>query len=583
MIDESEVELVKNAIQHCFFETPSYLLNLDGIQSAFEKFKIALNAYFTNSEIAYSYKTNANSAVTALILRNEGSADVVTGAELYQALEDGFAPKKIIFNGPNKNINDLAFCIENGVRINADSLEEVCAIVKIATQLICRPVVGLRLQGKYKNRTSRFGLTLPDVAIAIKVLEKAGFCPSGIHLHIGSNLPGPMPILMALQPFIPIVQEMSANQDDFYIDLGGGMPARSSSADVEPFPPDLFFKTLHAFLLQSFSNNKYKLIVEPGRYLVEDHGYYIARIKNIKQNGSKKFLSVDGGSNHVRSALTWFHPVFSLPSRNSCTESFEIYGANCFESDLLGTNIQLPMDIEIGDFIVLGSSGGYDMQCAFAWNRSLPAVFLQYESEIQLGRICGARSGLRRYEVPQKAKQIPMKVIVDKDISLAISMPVNAPTIHETVLENSDFLSRWLPWVKYSKNEFSTRVFLEEELEKFHGTRGVTYAIWYQGVFAGHLSCHEFDWSNRATSLGYWLAEKFINQGIMTRAVRSLIEVLFNDLDMARIEIRCGENNIRSKLVAERTGFMLEGISKKRELIHGSLANLAVYSRFSDE
>jgi ribosomal-protein-serine acetyltransferase len=68
----------------------------------------------------------------------------------------------------------------------------------------------------------------------------------------------------------------------------------------------------------------------------------------------------------------------------------------------------------------------------------------------------------------------------------------------------------------------------------------------------------------------------------MTKAVRRLTEVLFNDLGLARIEIRCGENNIRSKLVAERAGFMLEGISEKKEFIHGRFANLVVYSRFAD-
>lgn len=179
-------------------------------------------------------------------------------------------------------------------------------------------------------------------------------------------------------------------------------------------------------------------------------------------------------------------------------------------------------------------------------------------------------------------KQIPIIVDVDKDISLSISMPVNAPEIHATVLANSEFLSRWLPWVKDIENEASTRVFLEEELEKFHAACGVTYAIWYQGVFAGHLSCHEFDWPNRATSLGYWLAEQFSHRGIMTKSVRRLTDLLFNDLGLARIEIRCGENNIRSKLLAERAGFMSEGISEKKEFIHGRFENLLVYSRFVD-
>ncbi len=178
--------------------------------------------------------------------------------------------------------------------------------------------------------------------------------------------------------------------------------------------------------------------------------------------------------------------------------------------------------------------------------------------------------------------QLPPKIAVDDDIMLIVSLPENFVVIHNTVMENADCLSQWLPWVALLETSLDTRTFLEEELEKFHAARGVTYAIWYRGEFAGHLSCHAFDWGNRATALGYWLAEKFGGRGMMTRCVKRLIEVLMKDLGLARIEIRCGEGNWRSRAVAERAGLRMEAISLNREVVQGALINWAVYTIVGD-
>jgi ribosomal-protein-serine acetyltransferase len=94
---------------------------------------------------------------------------------------------------------------------------------------------------------------------------------------------------------------------------------------------------------------------------------------------------------------------------------------------------------------------------------------------------------------------------------------------------------------------------------------------------------HYLDRPNRSTQLGYWLGEEFQGRGIMTRAVRALIELTFNTWRLNRIEIRCATGNQPSCRLAERLGACLEGTARDAEWLYDRFVDHRVYSILARE
>lgn len=92
------------------------------------------------------------------------------------------------------------------------------------------------------------------------------------------------------------------------------------------------------------------------------------------------------------------------------------------------------------------------------------------------------------------------------------------------------------------------------------------------GVFLGN------DVYSRSAELGYWLAEDFWGQGIMTGAVRQICEEVFARYDVVRIYAEPFARNRGSRRVLEKAGFALEGILKNSVYKHGEILDSCIYA-----
>ena len=63
--------------------------------------------------------------------------------------------------------------------------------------------------------------------------------------------------------------------------------------------------------------------------------------------------------------------------------------------------------------------------------------------------------------------------------------------------------------------------------------------------------------------IGYWLRTSAVGRGYCTEAVNALVGFAKNELYASRLEICCDPRNGKSRAVAERCGFTLEGILKQ--------------------
>lgn len=69
----------------------------------------------------------------------------------------------------------------------------------------------------------------------------------------------------------------------------------------------------------------------------------------------------------------------------------------------------------------------------------------------------------------------------------------------------------------------------------------------------------------------------------MTRACEALVNFSLRDLGLHRVEIRCAEENVKSRAIPERLGFVKEGFLREVEWLHDHYVDHVVYSKLSGE
>ena len=137
------------------------------------------------------------------ILNEEGlGADVVSGGELYTALQAGFPAERIYFHGNNKTADELTMALESGVgRIVVDNIAELellGALAKAAgktASVLFRIKPGIDAHTHNFIRTgqidSKFGFALETgeaLQAVAAALKTPGIRVAGIHCHIGSQI-----------------------------------------------------------------------------------------------------------------------------------------------------------------------------------------------------------------------------------------------------------------------------------------------------------------------------------------------------------------------------------------------------------
>lgn len=175
------------------------------------------------------------------------------------------------------------------------------------------------------------------------------------------------------------------------------------------------------------------------------------------------------------------------------------------------------------------------------------------------------------------------KHIIDEDIELKLLDIHHVEDIFNSVNASREHLRRYLPWVDATNSTDDTREFIEGSKKQYAANNGFDVGIWYKGEFAGVIGFHSINRSIKAISIGYWLDERFVGKGIMTKACKVFVDFAFNIYKLNRVEIRCAEDNLRSRAIPERLGFTQEGIIRDDEILDGNFVNCAVYGMLKRE
>ena len=84
-------------------------------------------------------------------------------------------------------------------------------------------------------------------------------------------------------------------------------------------------------------------------------------------------------------------------------------------------------------------------------------------------------------------------------------------------------------------------------------------------------------------SLGYWIGERFSQQGFMFDAVRALVPFIFSTLGLHRIEAACLLSNDASKRLLTKLGFRQEGIARRYLQINGEWQDHILFALLAED
>ncbi|THB74132.1 MAG: GNAT family N-acetyltransferase [Desulfobacteraceae bacterium] len=168
---------------------------------------------------------------------------------------------------------------------------------------------------------------------------------------------------------------------------------------------------------------------------------------------------------------------------------------------------------------------------------------------------------------------------IDEDTRIALTIPQYAEELFALVDANRAFLKQWLPWLDKVQTAEDTRSFILNQLERFRRQEALHVTILHQGRIAGVLGYNRIDPESRIGYVGYWLGKTYTGSGIMTHCVSNLIDLGSEYFDLQRMDIRCAVDNVKSRAIPERLGFIQEGVLKNAEKLYDRYVDHVVYGR----
>jgi ribosomal-protein-serine acetyltransferase len=172
---------------------------------------------------------------------------------------------------------------------------------------------------------------------------------------------------------------------------------------------------------------------------------------------------------------------------------------------------------------------------------------------------------------------------IDDHTELRLLEMRHAPELFALTDRNRQYLANWLPWMHQTRTVQDTEEFLHAALKQHAANQGFHCGIWHNGEISGTVGLHVIDWPNRNVSLGYWVSQHKQGRGIVTKSTRAVVDHCFQELDLHRVEIRCGLENHRSRAIPVRLGFREEGVLRHAQWLGDRFADMVIYGKLATD
>lgn len=387
------VELAKT------YGTPLYVLDENAIRTALRAYKQSIEASCPNGGMtAYASKACSFKELYRIVAEEGCGADVVSGGELYTALQAGFPAENLIFHGNNKTDAELRMALESGVgRLVVDNREELRALAELAgrmgktARILLRITPGIDAHTHSFIRTgqidSKFGFTLEtgDALDAVKeALKTPGIEVRGLHCHIGSQIFDEQPFEHAAEVMAGFLAEIREATGAVLTDLnlGGGFGI-AYTKDDHPKAGGEYMRLVADALrrrTEALGLPFPYLIIEPGRSVVGPAGATLYTVGGVKRiPGVRDYVRIDGGmTDNPRYALyqAAYTAVVADRADKPADWRVTIAGRCCESGDLIQENTPI-QPCDRGDVLAVLATGAYNYSMSSNYNRlPRPAVVL---------------------------------------------------------------------------------------------------------------------------------------------------------------------------------------------------------------
>ena len=216
------------------------------------------------------------------------------------------------------------------------------------------------LGGIFIGKKSRLGLNYEEI-LSLKGNQQINM----LHLYPGTDI---LDIDYFISTYSEVLKITKLFPNISMIDFGGGFGVSVDKVfNFKEYGEKL------SNLLNQFSadlNKNLKLILEPGRIIGADAGFFVTKIEDIKIRGEHQFIGVNSSSVQFPRPLFYpdkaFHRVSYISKNTNIKFESEIkssiYGCSTYSRDFLAKDIELP-NLKIGDLIILEQASSY---CATA-------------------------------------------------------------------------------------------------------------------------------------------------------------------------------------------------------------------------
>lgn len=367
--------------------TPFYCYSYQTLHNHFSVFDTA----FTDVPhlLCFSAKANSNIAILRVFINQGGGVDIVSGGELYRALQAGVDPQKVVYSGVGKRVDEIEYALNSGILMfNCESTQELETINACAGRMKKKAGVALRVNpdvdpethsyistGKKENK---FGIDI------VRALEEYKWAASmnhldvkGVSCHIGSQLTKVSPFIDALKRIKKLVRLLQEEQIQIrYLDLGGGLGI-TYNEETPPHPRE-YAKAI----IEASHDLSCTYIFEPGRVIVGNAGILVTSVLYTKAGEAKNFIIVDAAMNDlIRPSLYQsFHLIQPVSKKRRPDILADVVGPICESGDYLAKERRMPT-VQPGELLAVMSAGAYGFTMSSNYNSRPRAAEVMVKGE----------------------------------------------------------------------------------------------------------------------------------------------------------------------------------------------------------
>ncbi|MEP3332259.1 type III PLP-dependent enzyme [Sedimentitalea sp.] len=360
------------------FGTPSYVYLTEAIDRRLAEIRAAFGPDFA---LSYAMKCNPNPGLLSWLAGRIEFLDVSSIGELRLGRQAGWEPARASFTGPGKRNAEIAEAIESGVgELILENLREAIVANRIAGEIGRVQDVLIRLAPSrvpkgfgdhMAGRPSPFGIDIEDSAEQLpRIFALPHLTVVGLHIYSGTQCLKPEAICENYRIFMSIFRDICEAHDlspqKLVFGSGLGIPYHPGDVPLELNKvADGIRAELQTFCAEPrFSDTR--LILELGRYLIGEAGYFLTGVVGIKESRGQRIVICDGGMNNHLPASGHFGMVIHRNYRmhrvggGEGEEKVNLVGPLCTSIDRLANAVALP-PLDEGDVVAVHCSGAYGL------------------------------------------------------------------------------------------------------------------------------------------------------------------------------------------------------------------------------